>query len=284
MNMIRHEHTVLVVLTLLLSAGMISSVVASPHVRHFSLSSFDVDVEYPSTVKPGDTVTVTVTATSKSLVYVLDLTVEVLVPSTSGEMRSLYSMSVVKDTSTSSGSRYSKSAAVTIPSDVLRSFMMATVAQNVRTYSYSYSYYPYSNYYSYSRYWNNSSYGRYWWPTYYVTRSYSDSIEHGLAPLSYILATTPDYTQLKGEYEKLRTDYDRLSEEDSALNARLNKLQTDYNTLLTQNDSLGLALAFTRIALLVVVAAVAVTSILLLLQKQGKIVVKSPVALKKEKS
>ncbi len=92
MKIIRHRYTVLIALILLLSAGMIRSVVASPDLRHFSLSSFDVDVEYPSTVKPGDTVTVTATATSKSSAYVLDLTIEVLVPSTSGEMRSIYSM------------------------------------------------------------------------------------------------------------------------------------------------------------------------------------------------
>ncbi len=270
----------LVLLALLQTCDI--SVSASPDVRHFSLSSFDVDVDYPSTVKPADGVTITATATSKSSVYVLELIVEILVPSTGGDMRSIYSMSLVKDTSTSYGSTYSKSAVVTVPNEVLRSFMMATVVQNVRTYSYSYSYYPYSYYYPYYRSWYNYSNGRYWWPTYYVTRSYSDSIENGLAPLSYILATTPEYTQLKGECDKLRTNYARLSEENSALTARVSKLQTDYDSLLGQNESLSLA--FTRVALLVVVVGVAVTSALLLLKKQGKIVIKSPIILKKEKT
>ncbi len=289
MKMIRYRHAALIILTLFLSTGMMASVAASPDVRHFSLSSFDIDIEYPSTVKPGDTVTISVTATSKSSVYVQDLTAEILVPSLGGEMRLIYTLSIVKDESASSGSRYSRSAVVTIPSDVLRSYMMVTVAQSVRTYSYSYSYYPYSYYYPYSGYypygrsWYNASYNRYWWPTYYLTRSYSDSVENGLAPLSYVLATTPEYTELKGEYDKLRTDYTRLSEEDAALNTRFNKLQEDYNTLMAQNDSLGLALAFTRIALFVVVAAVAVICILMLLQKRGKIVIKSPVVLKKDK-
>lgn len=275
---------VMLIFALLLSSSVgISSVSASPDVRHFSLSSFDVDVDYPSTVKPADGVTITATATSKSSVYVLELMVEILVPSTGGDMRSIYSMSLVKDTSTSYGSTYSKSAVVTVPNEVLRSFMMATVVQNVRTYSYSYSYYPYSYYYPYYRSWYNYSNGRYWWPTYYVTRSYSD-IENGLAPLSYILATTPEYTQLKGEYDKLRTNYARLSEENSALTARVSKLQTDYDSLLGQNESLSLSLAFTRVALLVVVVGVAVTSALLLLKKQGKIVIKSPIILKKEKT
>ncbi len=129
----------------------------------FSLSSFDVDVDYPSTIKPGDSLTIT--ATSKSPVYVLDLMIEILVPSTSGDMRSIYSMSLVKDTSTSSGSTYSKSAVVAVLSNVLRSFMMATVAQNVGMYSYTYSYYPHSYYYPYYRSWYNYSYGQYWWPT-----------------------------------------------------------------------------------------------------------------------
>ncbi len=276
----RRAVSVLIVVMFLLSICTVSSIADAPDARRFSLSYFDIDIDYPSSVKPGDTVTITVSATAKSSTYVQDLTVEILVPSPRGDMRSIYSMSVVRDTSTYSGSRYSKAAAVTIPSDVLRSFMMTTVAQNVRTYYYSYSYYPYS----YGGYWNSRSYNSYWWPMYYVTTSYLDSVENGIAPLSYILSTTPEYTQLKSEFDKLQTDYNRVSQENLALNARLNKLQNDYNALQAQNESLRSAVAFTGIALLVILVAVAVLLVLSLLTKQGRIVIKSPTLLKKDKS
>ena len=74
------------------------------------------------------------------------------------------------------------------------------------------------------------------------------------------------------------------SQKGTPLTARVSKLQTDYDSLLGQNESLSLSLAFTRVALLVVVVGVAVTSALLLLKKQGKIVIKSPIILKKEKT
>lgn len=261
---------VAVVMLMLSIAALTTAVNATSDTRRFSLSHFDIEVTYPASVKPGDTATVSVSATSKASTYVRDLIVEILVPSTGGDLRLVTSISVVRETSVRSGDRFSRTATVTVPTDTPRSFMMATASENVRTYYYSY-YYPYT--YPYYRWSHNQSYYWYWWPVYYSYRTYSDSVETGIAPLSYVLATTPEYIQLKA-------DYDRLSEDYTELTDRYARLQTDYDNVVAKNESLDAALAMTRIALIAVVVAVAVVTVVLLLQKQGKIVIRSPVAAK----
>lgn len=191
----------------------------TPDVRQFTLPHFDVEVTYPSSVKPGDVVTISISSVSKSSGYVRDLAVEILAPSMNGDMRSLLTISLVKDANMYSGNRYSRTAIITIATDVPRSFLMATVSQNVREY-YSYYYYPFPYYRS----WYNTSYHGYWWPMYCTYGVYTDSISVGMAPLSHALAVTPEYTQLKGEYERLQSDYDRLSADYSTLNTHFSKL------------------------------------------------------------
>jgi len=246
-----------------------SLALAAPDQRRFSLAYFDLDLTYPMNGKPGETITIAVTATAKKDCEVQDLSVEFFAYSGSGDPRSIGSASVVKQTNVVSGNSFQKSTALTIPADAPRSFLMAVASETVRTYTYMYSYYyvyPYWWWYNASRYW--------WWhPVYYGYRSYLDTVDKETGPLTYILATTPEYTQLKADYDKLTSEYNKLSSDQAALNTRYNRLNDEYQRLLVERENLTQELALTRIFLYCLAVAVAVVAVVLYLQKRGHIVV-----------
>jgi len=258
-----------------LSASMTSY--AAPAQRKFSLAYFDLDVSYPDSVKPGESVTIYVTASAKKDCEIQDLTVELFAYSLSGESKLISSISVAKQTTVTSGNSFQKSVAITVPTDALRSFLIAVASESVRTYSYSYSY---SYYYGYP-YWSYPywSYGldrsRYWWwyPVYYSYRTYVDIVDKEMGPVSYVLASTPEYTQLKTDYDKLTSDHSKLSSDYSALNTRYTKLNEEHQSLLAANERITQTLAITRIALYSLVVGIIVAGALLYLQKKGRIVI-----------
>lgn len=247
------------------------SVGAAPELRRFSLAYFDVDVTYPANGKPGETITISITATVRKDCEVQELSVEFFAHSAAGDFRLIGSVSILKQASVVSGNLFQKSAALAIPTDIPRSFLMAIASETIRTYSYTYSYsyyyaYPYWWWYNTTRYW-------WWYPVYYGWRTYTDTIDKETGPLTYVLATTPEYTQLKADYDKLTSDHNRLSSDYSALNARYIKLSEEHERLLAENESLTQTLALTRIALYCLVVAVVVIAALLYLRRQGRIVI-----------
>jgi len=245
--------------------------VANPDQRRFSLVYFDVDVTYPPKGNPGETITISITATAKKDCEVQDLSVELFVYSASGDPRSIGSTTVARQVSVASGNCFQKSVAYTIPMDAPRSFLMAVVSETIRTYSYSYSYYyvyPYWWWHNVTRYWWG------WYPVYYGWRTYTDIVDKEAGPLTYVLATTPEYVQLKADYDKLTSDYNRLSSEYSALSARYNRLSEEQQRLASENESLIQALMLTRTIVYCLVVGVAVVALLLYLRKKGTIVVK----------
>jgi len=262
------------VIVCFLALGMVlantASAYAAPDQRRFSLAYFDVDVAYPISGKPGETITISITATAKKDCEVQDLFVEFFAYSASGDPRSIGSTSIMKQVSVVSGNSFQKSAAFTIPTDVPRSFLMAVASETIRTYSYAYSYYyvyPYWWWYNASRYW------WWWYPVYYSWRTYMDTVDKETGPLTYVLATTPEYTQLKADYDKLTSDYNKLSSDYSTLSTRYTRLDEEHKRLLAENENLAQALALTRVALYSLVVAVIVVAALLYLQKKGRIVV-----------
>lgn len=244
---------------------------AVPDQRRFSLAYFDVDVAYPASGKPGETITISITATAKKECEVQDLSVEFFVYSTTGEPRSIGITSLAKQASVASGNSFQKSAAYTIPTDAPRSFLMAVASETVRIYSYTYSYYyayPYWWWYNTTRYW------WWWYPVYYSWRTYMDTVDRETGPLTYVLATTPEYTQLKAEYDKLTSDYNKLSSDYSTLSTRYNRLNEEHQRLVAENETLTQTLALTRVAAYCLVVALVVFAVLVYLQKKGKIVVR----------
>jgi len=269
---VKRSQTVACLIVLCVFLGSVIPSHASPTQKRFALAYFDVDVSYPENGKPGETITVSVTATVKKDCEVQDLSVELFAYSLSGEPRLIATISVVKQTSVVSGNSFQNYAAVSIPSDAPRSFLMAVASESVRTYSYSYSY----SYYSYPYYWYGVNPTRYWWswyPVYYSYRTYVDTVDKETGPLTYVLATTPEYIQLKADYDKLNTDYNKLSSDYSTLNSRYTKLNEEHQRSLSENENLAQALAITRIALCSFVVAVGVIAALMYLQKKGRIVV-----------
>lgn len=269
--------TCLVVFSVMLLA--ISPTNAATVNRKFSLAYFDVDVAYPDNGKPGEPVTISVVATAKKDCEVQDLSVELFAYSTSGDPRLIGSASVLKQTSVVSGNSFQRIVTIGIPADVPRSFLMAVVSESVRTYSYSYSYY-YSYYYPY---WWSYNASRYWWswhPVYYGYRTYVDTVDKEAGPLTYILATTPEYTQLKANYDqltadhdKLTKDYNKLSSDYSTLTTRYANLNEEHQQLLKDNENLALTLNITKTTLVLIALAVAVVAALAYLKKKGRIVI-----------
>jgi len=247
--------------------------------RRFSLAYFDVDVAYPDNGKPGESVTISVVATAKKDCEVQDLSVELFAYSTAGDPRLIGSASVLKQTSAVSGNSFQRTVAIGIPADVPRSFLMAVVSENVRTYSYSYSYY-YSYYYPY---WWSYNVSRYWWswhPVYYGYRTYVDTVDKETGPLTYVLATTPEYTQLKANYDqltadhdKLTKDYNKLSSDYSTLTTRYANLNEEHQKLLKDYEDLTQTLNITKTTLVLTALAVAIVAALAYLKKKGRIVI-----------
>jgi len=262
-----------VIVSLLALSMILANVVsagAAPDQRRFSLAYFDVDVAYPTNGKPGETITTSVTATAKKDCEVQDLSVEFFVYSASGEPRSIGSTSIVKQANVASGNSFQKSAAHTIPTDAPRSFLMAVASETVRTYSYTYSYYyayPYWWWYNASRYW-------WWYPVYYGWRTYMDTVDKETGPLTYVLATTPEYTQIKADHDKLTSDYNKLSSDYSTLSTRYTRLDEERQRLVAENENLTQALALTRVAAYCLVVTLVVVVALMYLQKKGMIVVR----------
>jgi len=100
-----------------------------------------------------------------------------------------------------------------------------------------------------------------------------DTVDKETGPLTYVLATTPEYVQLKADYDKLNTDHSKLSSDYSNLNSRYTKLNEEQQRLLSENESLAQALAITRAVMCSFVVGVAVVAGLMYLQKKGRIVV-----------
>lgn len=268
--------TCLILFSVLLLA--ISPTNAGTTNRKFSLVYFEIDVAYPDNAKPGEPITISLLATAKKDCEVQDLSIELFAYSTSGNPRLLGSVSILKQTSVTSTNSFQKTVSVGIPTDVPRSFLVAVVSENVRTYSYSYSYY-YSYYYPY--YWSYNI-SRYWWwyPSYYSYRTYVDTVDKETGPLTYVLAATPEYTQLKANYdqvtadhEKLTKDHNKLSSDYSALTTRYANLNEEHQKLLKDYENLTQAINITKIALGLIVIAVAIFASLTYLRKKGRIVI-----------
>ncbi len=183
-----------------------------------NLTYLTVQLSYPSEVMPGDSVTVSLQATTKSYVDSVSLTAQVFYAD-NGSLHQLASATVSNNNNyyASSGSTLSKQIQFTVPQDAPRTSLVAALTEKIQTSSYGYypAYY-YPNYYP--AYYNNSSPNCYYSPDYssydygYCTYygigfpSYSNNAasDAGVAPLSYIKATTPEYVSLQSEYQMVQ--------------------------------------------------------------------------------
>jgi len=197
------------------SAPQLTSSVTTEHLT--------VQLVFPESADPGQTVTVSATTTARSKAKVVSLSIEIFSYVDKQLVRTA-SATVVKDKQVRSRDAWQTSLAVVVPTSAARGAMIGTVTEvweETTTYyapyyyaPYYWPYYPYYRPYPY----NYTVYYCVYEPSYLVTQKSSQQT----VPLMYVLATTP-------EYEKLRLQYDELLAKHSELSSKYDSLRADYD-------------------------------------------------------
>jgi len=154
-----------------------------------------------------------------------------------GNLQQLASITIVSNQNVVSGNTFTKDIRVMVPPDSPRTTLFAEFTEivdihYVNAYSYNYYEYPYDydcSYYTYASYDNMQYYCYYPYNSHNAnpTYSYYSTADTGISPLSYINATTPEYTALLSQYQSAQQQINQLGQ----LNGQL---QTQ-NQLLQQN-------------------------------------------------
>jgi hypothetical protein len=223
-----------------------------------ALQYFTVQVQYPSVVSPGSTIQVFTLAVAKSSVDLNSLTAYVYYTDGSS-LHQVTSATLVGSQNVATGNQFTNNIPVTVPQGMPRTSLFATFTESVRlSYVSSYadsSYYNgnsydcgYYNYYD----GNNCSYYPYY--SAYPQYSYISSSDTGISPLSYVNATTPEYSALLSQYRnqqqqlsQVQSQNQKLQQQVSQQNQQIAKLQSQIQQLqqtqenqqnaLTQKDS-----------------------------------------------
>jgi hypothetical protein len=234
-----------------------------------SLSHLNVQLTYPSQVLPGQSATINLTAQAKDSFQLTSLTVQVYLAD-QNNLRQLLSTTVAQNTMMQSGNQISKQIQVSVPSDAPRTSLVAIVTESVSLSSSSYSY-PYAYPY-WSGYGNWNGYGSY--PYYYYSSpsvyyyysypstNYPSSSDDAIAPLSYVLATTPEYVTLQAKYQQLQAQNDQLQQELQALqNSTAQKDSTISNLKNQLSSAQGTTTLFEIVAVILAIAVVALATL-----------------------
>jgi len=239
-----------------------------------SLSHLNVQLTYPSQVLPGQAVTINLTAQAKDNFQLTSLTVQVYLADQSN-LRQLLSTTVTQNTVMTSGNQINKQIQVTVPSDSPRTSLVALVTESIGLTSNSYAYgnpywNGYNNWYGASYpyyYYSNPSiyYGSYYFGS-YLSSNYQSSSDNAIAPLSYVLATTPEYAALQSQYQQLQAQNQQFQTQNQQLLQQLQALQNSTaqkdSTINNLNNQLFSARATTTlVGIVAVVLAIAVVAL-----------------------
>jgi preprotein translocase subunit SecG len=205
-----------------------------------SLQDFTIQVQYPSVVLPGTNTQVNVQAIAKSAVALDSLIADIYYVD-GANLRQVTSATIVGSQNVASGNTFTNDIPITVPQEMPRTSLFATFTEAVKFgYVSSYSYTSYYNGYDYgcSSYpgysYNNTQYCSYY-PYYnsyssYPQYSYMTITDTGISPLSYVNATTPEYTSLLSQYQ---TQQQQLSQAQSQ-NQNLQQQLTQQNQQISQ--------------------------------------------------
>lgn len=227
-----------------------------------NLTYLTVQLSFPSQVMPGDSVGVNIQATAKQNIASLALAAQIYY--SDGVNLHQLASSTFNSNSMSSGGSFSKQIQFTVPQDAPRTSLVATLTENVKTAYVNYYYYPAYNYsyypncyydhhnahycqYNYtSPYcYYDSYYGYYCQYSYmaYPSYTYATTTDTGLAPLSYIKATTPEYVALQSQYQSLQQQLaqsqaqnQQLQTQDQQLHTQVQQLQQDLQNSQNTNS------------------------------------------------
>jgi len=210
------------VVVLLGSAGQLVLADSTQVSNTVSLSHLSVKLAYPSEVLPSQSITIDIQATARDSFRLKSLEVQVYFAD-GNSLRQLTTATVSKDLYMSKGDQINKDIQTTVPADAPRTSLIALVSETATMTYYDYSYY----YYYPPYYYRNYSYYYVYYPSY----SYSSVTDDGIAPLSYIKATTPEYVSLQTAYQMLLQKLDQSQAENQQLKQTLDARQATINQL-----------------------------------------------------
>ncbi|HUK28492.1 MAG TPA: hypothetical protein VLV31_08710 [Candidatus Acidoferrales bacterium] len=210
-----------------------------------SLQYFTIQAQYPSIVLPGQNVQVSVQAVAKSSANLQNLVAQIFLVEGSN-LQQLTSATIMSNQNIASGNTFSQNVQLSIPQDAPRTALFAEFTETVKvSYVNGYSYgnsYPYDygcSYYTYSYYYSNQYYC-YPYNSYSSNPSYStySTSDSGVSPLSYVNATTPEYTSLYSQYQSAQQQISQSQSQNQNLQQQINQLQQQNSQLQTQNQQL----------------------------------------------
>jgi hypothetical protein len=247
-----------------------------------------VQFTFPESADPGKTVTISATTTAKANKRVNSLSIEVFTY-VDRQLAKVATATVLKEQKIRSGDIWQTTLAVTIPLNAERSTMIGTVTEvweetsSYYSSSYYLPYYPYYGPYPYSSsypYYPSYPYDRTifyaYQPSYVVTEKSSQQT----LPLTYVLATTPEYDELLAKHEQLQQEYDALVARHNELSSKYDSLRADYDQAVSKYNQLEsnyntavleLANYKTLTYILIVVAAALGAALALLLVQRGQV-------------
>src|SRR3990172_8828700 len=207
------------VVVLVGSAGQLVLADSTQVSNTVSLSHLSVKLAYPSEVLPSQSITIDIQATARDSFRLKSLEVQVYLAD-GNSLRQLTTATISKDLYMSRGDQINKDIQTTVPADAPRTSLIALVSETATMTYYDYPYY-YAYYYYYPSYYY----------VYYPAYSYSSVTDDGIAPLSYIKATTPEYVSLQTAYQMLQQKLDQSQGENQQLKQTLDARQATINQL-----------------------------------------------------
>jgi len=203
-----------------------------------STDHFTVQLAFPESAEPGKSIAISAKTTANANKKVSRLSIEIYTY-VDQQLAKTGETTVLKDLKVRTAESWQTTLTVSIPLNAQRSTMIGTVTEvweeTVGYYgpSYFWPYYPYvypPHLYNYTVYYLYS-------PSYVVTEKSSQET----IPLTYVLATTPEYEQLLTEQKQLQQDYDTLVANHNELSSQYESLKGRYNQLVSAYEQLELS-------------------------------------------
>jgi hypothetical protein len=234
---------------------------ASQTVITVSTDHFTVQFTFPESADPGNTIAMSITTTAKSSGQVDNLSIEVFAY-VNRQLAKTTSVTVLTSKQVRSGNTWQTTLTATIPPSADRSVMVGIVTETweeMSSYYNSYRYLPYYTSYPYytshqyhpSYPYYNPSYP-YNFAMYYVYEPSYVTVQKSsqqTVPLTYVVATTPEYEQLYAQDKALRQEYDNLLAKHNELSSEYEALRADHDQLTSKYNQLGSEYAATSLEL-----------------------------------
>ena len=263
-----------------------SNIVTTASTEHFT-----VQFTFPASANPGNTITISTIATAKASVTVISLSIDIFAY-TNQQLTKATSTTILSDKEVSSGTNRQTTLTVAIPPNTNRSMMIGTVTEvwketttssNYPSNYWQYQHYPYYQYYYpyyYPTYAHNYTVYYVYEPTYIPTSVTVQKSSQQTLPLTYVLATTPEYESISAQYAALQQEYNALVAKQNDLASKYDSLKSDYNQLASnygqlesENEAAAAELGNYRTytyVLIIVTAALAVALVFLMFHRRQK--------------